>query len=210
MLPHQKQARRTGRPALGAGAVYPVDEDNIFIEPFAIPEHWARAYAMDVGWNRTAALFGALDEDTGVHYLTHEYYVGEAQPIIHAHGIKSMLPWEKLEGAMDPAAEGSSQRDGEKLIDEYEDLGLVIRHAENAIHAGIHRVLTMMQGGQLKVFNTMAYWKTEFRLYRRDEKGKIVKKNDHLMDSTRYLLNTADLFTTRPIQRARRQARGEW
>ena len=27
----------------------------------------------------------------------------------------------------------------------------------------------------------------EFRLYRRDEKGRIVKERDHLMDATRYL-----------------------
>jgi hypothetical protein len=28
----------------------------------------------------------------------------------------------------------------------------------------------------------------EIRLYRRDEKGKIVKDRDHLMDCTRYLI----------------------
>jgi hypothetical protein len=31
-------------------------------------------------------------------------------------------------------------------------------------------------------------WLSEFRIYRRDEKGKIVKQNDHLMDATRYLI----------------------
>jgi len=210
MLPHQKQARRTGRPSLGAGAVYPVNEDTIFIEPFKIPGHWARGWSMDVGWNRTAALFGALDEDTGIHYLTGEYYVGEAEPIIHAHSIKAMLPWKNLEGCIDPAAEGSSQRDGSKLKDEYEDLGLCLRFANNAIAAGIHRVLVLMQGGQFKVFTTLQYWRKEFRLYRRNEKGKIIKENDHLMDDTRYLCNTPDLFTTKPVERARRQHRGEW
>lgn len=210
MLDHQKQARRSGRPSLGAGAIYPVDEDYILCDPFAIPEHWARAYALDVGWKKTAAVFGALDQDTNTYYLTHEYYIGEQKPIIHAHSIKGMLPWEKLEAAIDPAARGRSQRDGQQLMLEYEDLGLVLRMANNAVHAGLHKVLTMMQSNQLKIFRTMPYWLKEFRLYRRDEKGNIIKENDHLMDSMRYLLNTPDLFVTKPIQRARRRSRGEW
>ena len=36
----------------------------------------------------------------------------------------------------------------------------------------------------------MVNWFSEFRLYRRDENGKIVKDKDHLMDSTRYLIMT--------------------
>jgi hypothetical protein len=30
----------------------------------------------------------------------------------------------------------------------------------------------------------------EYRLYRRDEKGRIVKANDHLMDATRYAVRS--------------------
>lgn len=210
MLPHQRQARRTGRPSLGAGAIYPVNEDDIFIDPFAIPEYFERGWTMDVGWRKTAALFGARDPDTDVHYLTHEYYVGEAMPIVHAHSIKSMLPWPDLVGGIDPAAENSNQKDGIALKNEYEDLGLCLTNANNRVASGIHKVLTMLQSGQLKVFNTLQYWRKEFRLYRRDEKGKIVKENDHLMDDTRYLLATPGLFVTRPQQQAGRKNYGEW
>jgi hypothetical protein len=210
MLPHQRQARRTGRPSLGAGAVYPVNEDNIFIDPFPIPDYFNRGWAMDVGWNRTAAIFGAQDPDTDIVYLTHEYYVGEAQPLNHAHGIKVMLPWVELAGGIDPAAENSNQKDGTKLKQEYEDLGLMLVLANNKVAAGIHKTLTMLQGGELKVFNTLTYWRKEFRLYRRNDKGKIIKENDHLMDCTRYLLATPGLFTSRPIQQAGRKNHGEW
>jgi hypothetical protein len=41
---------------------------------------------------------------------------------------------------------------------------------------------------RLFVFNSLQNWLSEFRIYRRDEKGKIVKQNDHLMDATRYLI----------------------
>ena len=42
--------------------------------------------------------------------------------------------------------------------------------------------------GRLKVFRTLQSWLAEYRLYRRDEKGAVVKKDDHLMDATRYFV----------------------
>jgi hypothetical protein len=38
------------------------------------------------------------------------------------------------------------------------------------------------------VFSTLQNWLGEFRVYRRDPTGKIVKERDHLMDATRYLV----------------------
>lgn len=210
MLPHERQARETGRPSLGAGAIYPVPEDQLFVDPFPIPEHWLYGYAMDPGWKVTAALLGVEDPDTGRRYMVGEYYGQRDQPIIHTHGIKAMLPWPKLIGCIDPAAEGANQKDGTKLKDEYEDLGLELMLATNAVAAGLRHNLTLMQGGELKVFNTLPYFTKEFRLYRRDAKGKIVKQNDHLMDCFRYLNNTPGAFQPRPIPRNRKYRGGEW
>jgi hypothetical protein len=42
--------------------------------------------------------------------------------------------------------------------------------------------------GRLKVFSTCRNFLSEFRIYRRDDNGKIVKENDHLMDAARYLI----------------------
>lgn len=208
ILPHQRQARRTGRPALGSGAIYPIDESTVLIDPIPLPKHWPRAYALDVGWRKTAALWGAWDQDANIFYLTHEYYVAEQQPIVHAHSIRSVGAW--MTGAIDPAAEYSSQRDGAKLKQEYMDLGLKLVNANNAVSAGLLHCLTLMQGGQLKVFKTLTSWTTEFRLYRRDEKGKIVKTMDHLMDDMRYLLNTQGIWHL-PISRTSSKApQGEW
>jgi len=46
----------------------------------------------------------------------------------------------------------------------------------------------LLSDGRLFVFSSLQNWLSEFRIYRRDEKGKIVKQNDHLMDATRYLI----------------------
>jgi hypothetical protein len=210
LLPHERRARETGRPALGAGAIYPLDEDTFLIDPFKIPEHWLMGYALDPGWNVTAALLGAQDPDTQQIYLTGEFYGQRNQPVVHAYGIKAMLPWPTLEGCIDPADNVGSQKDGAKLKQEYEDLSLRLMNANNAVHAGLRHVLVLFETGQLKVFRTLTYFMTEFRLYRRDEKGKIVKTRDHLMDCMRYLLNTDGAFQARPIERGRSRSRGEW
>lgn len=215
MQPHQRDARRKGKPSLGAGAIYPIAEELLFIDPIPIPDHWERAWSIDPGWRTTAALVGAYDPDAERYYLTEEYYGHEDLPVVHSHGIKAMLPWASLEGAIDPSGDNvGNQKDGAKMKAEYEDLGLRLVKANNAVHAGLRHVLILKQTGRLKVFNTLTYYRTEHRLYRRDEKGKIAvdePKKDHLMDCERYLLNTSGLFRPKPIERASRPRRhGEW
>lgn len=208
----ERQARETGRPALGAGAIYPVREDVLFIDPIPIPDWWEFAYAIDPGWNCTAGLVAARNPDTNQHYLVAEYYGIRDQPVVHAMGIKAMLPWPEIIGLIDPAGDNvGNLKDGTKMKQEYEDQGLILDKANNAVHAGLRHCLVLMQSGLLKVFNTLPYFKKEFRLYRRDIKGKIVKENDHLLDDMRYILNTDGAFQSRPIERAtRQQASGEW
>ena len=44
--------------------IYPVLEFDVVVEPFELSEWWPRAYAMKVGRNQTAALWGAWDRKT--------------------------------------------------------------------------------------------------------------------------------------------------
>jgi hypothetical protein len=55
-----------------------------------------------------------------------------------------------------------------------------------------------MSTGRLKVFRNLSAWLEEFRLYRRDEKGRVVKENDHIMDAMRYLESRVNGFKTEP------------
>lgn len=194
---HLRDSRSKGIPSLGAGAIYPIPESDIKVDPFIIPEHWPKAYGMDVGWNRTAAVWGAHDRDAGVWYLFSEHYRGQAEPSVHSSAIKARGAW--IPGAIDPASKGRSQKDGDNLMDVYQEQGLLITKADNAVEAGIHSVYELLSTGRLKVFSTLQNWFTEYRIYRRDENGQIVKKNDHLMDGTRYLVMTGrDLAITKP------------
>lgn len=186
--PHLRDARSKGKPGLGSGAIYPVEESEIVVQPFRVPVWWPRSYGMDVGWKRTAAIWGAHDRENDCLYLYSEHYRGQAEPSIHATAIKTRGEW--IPGVIDPASRGRSQDDGKALLDMYGDLGLDLTVADNGVESGIYEVWERLSTGRLKVFKTCQNWLAEYRLYRRDEKGRIVKEHDHLMDCTRYLVKS--------------------
>lgn len=185
--PHEQDARSKGVPSLGSGAIYPVLESDITCDPFELPDYHPRVYGMDVGWNRTAAVWAAIDESTKTIYIYSEYYRGKAEPIIHAEGIKSRGSW--IRGVIDPAADkNTSQIDGKKSLKEYQKLGLKLKKADNAVETGIQKVWLGLSTGRIKIFKSCVNLLNEYRQYCRDENGKIVKEDDHLMDSLRYLI----------------------
>lgn len=184
--PYARDARTKGIPQLGVGAIYPVAESDVVTQPFELPAHWPRAYAVDVGWNRTAAVWGALDRATDTLYLYHEHYRSQAEPAVHAEAIRAAGAW--MPGVIDPACLGSNLTDGRNLMEIYRSMGLDIEPAANAVESGIYAVWQRLSAGRLKVFRTLGNWISEFRKYHRDDKGRIVKEDDHLMDATRYLV----------------------
>lgn len=185
--PHLIEARRLGRPSMGSGNVFPIAIEHILTDPFIIPPHYKHLLAWDVGWNRTAGLWAAIDPQTDTMYIYDEYYVGEQPPAVHAAAARARGEW--IPGVIDPAARGRSQEDGKQLIRSYRDLGMPLHVANNAVDTGITELWQRMVGGSLKVFNTLPNFAREFVLYRRDLKGRIIKENDHLMDCLRYLQN---------------------
>lgn len=196
--PYQREARSKGVPQLGSGAIYQVPESDIVVPDFSIPAHYPRAFGLDIGWRKTACVWGARDNETGVIFLYSEHYIGQAEPILHAQSIKSRGAW--IPGVIDPAAQGRSQVDGAQLIELYRQCGLELEPAINAVESGIYSVWQLLSSGKLKVFRSLGNWLSEFRLYQRDQDGKIVKQNDHLMDATRYLIMSGrERMRTKPI-----------
>jgi len=180
-----RKARSEGNPAVGSGLIYPLASESYTVDDFPVPKHFQKAYGMDVGWNNTAAIFGAWDKDNDIIYLYSEHKQGQAEPIIHASAIKGRGSW--IRGTIDPAARGRSQIDGENLYSIYQKEGLKLIPALNAREAGLYEVWQRLSTGRLKIFKSCGQILREISLYHRGDKGQIVKTHDHLLDSLRYL-----------------------
>lgn len=187
--PFQRDARTKGLPQLGSGAIYPVAEEQLYVEPFEIPRHWQKAYGLDVGRN-TAAIFIARDPDANQLYVYSDHLQVEGTPSSHVDAIQARGKW--LKGAIDTSARGRSQTDGENLFEIYTEKGLHIVNADKAVEAGLYEVLELMMNGRLKIFDTCVNLKKELRMYRRDEQGKVIKKHDHCADAFRYAIFNRD------------------
>ena len=195
----EREARKTGAPFLGSGNVYRVDKRKFECAPFPLrrelavglksedpfePDSWSRAFAMDVGWKWTAISWYIQSPDTNVTYLYKVFKGSRLEPSQIVEEIKAEGIW--IPGVIDPSAAGRSQRDGGQLIKAYRDLGVQLSAAANSVTGGIVKVTQMLDAGVLRVFSDCTPWFEEYRKYRIDLNGNIVKKDDHLMDTTRY------------------------
>ena len=207
---YQREARSKGIPSLGSGAIYPVPEADITVADFEIPVHWPRCWALDTGWNWTACVWMALDRESQTLYVYSEYKRSEAEPLVHAAAIKARGEW--IPGVGDAAA--ISNYDGKQFIQIYRDLGLNIELPDKGVESGIHKVWQLMSGGRLKIFKSCTGLLEELRLYRRDEKGRIVKQNDHLCDGFRYgCVSGVERMCVKPMPKrpvVGQVAEGEW
>jgi len=140
---------------------------------------------LDFGWsNPTAAVWLAHDVENDVVYVTDLYSKSEATPAEHAAAL--LTRGKEVPGVCDPAGQSAGQADGVSLMAQYAKHGLRLERADNAVESGLMLLLERMRAGKLKVFADMEEWLQEFRVYRRGRDGRIVKRNDHLMDATRY------------------------
>lgn len=187
---HQRSARLRGEPGIGSGAVYPIDEDLYVIDYVEIHPHWPRVFALDVGQN-SAALWAAIDPNTGVMYIYDEMEWHMKEPPMIVHAIKSKGAW--IKGVVDPSAlQGSKRGDGDSLYKEYSRLGLkLVTKVDNGIESGIARNTNMIYAGKLKIVKACRGLRDEIRTYARNENGMIGRhQKDHLLDTWRYITGT--------------------
>lgn len=176
--------------------VYPISDAEIVVKDFTIPEHWPRAYGLDVRWNTVGAIWGALDRQTDVLYLYGEY-LAESDSAIHAAALKSRGEW--IKGLIDPRGNGRVEADGYRLLEHYRKLGLRLETIENSVESGILDVWQRMHSERLKVFGSLTKYLEERRLYHRDERDQIVSCDDNLQDATRCLVSGIARMCTKPV-----------
>jgi hypothetical protein len=177
--------------------IYSLPDKDIVVKEFSIPDHWPRAYGLDIRRHTAAAIWGARDPESDVLYLYSEY-CSDADPAVHAAAIRARAEW--IPGLIDPAANGRNEVDGRRLIQLYRKLGLHLEAIDNTLESGILEASQRMNSGRLKVFAYLPKYLEERRLYRRDERDQVVKDRDNLQDVTRCLVNGLSRMRTRPVR----------
>lgn len=200
---HEREARTKGIPTMGSGLIFPVLEEDICVEPFEIPAHWAQIGGLDFGWDHpTAAAHLAWDRDADVVYLVKDYRQREQTPIFHAAALKqwgSWLPWSWPHDGLQ-----HDKGSGDQLAQQYKDQGLsmlperaTFLDGTNGVEAGLMEMLDRMLTGRWKVFRTCGSWLEERRLYHRVD-GKVVKERDDAISASRYALMMLRFAKTKP------------
>jgi hypothetical protein len=187
---HVRDARLRGIPKFGSGLVYPVDDEQIAVPAFDIPDHWAQIIGLDFGWDHPfAASRLAWDKDNDVFYVTACYSEREATPIVHAAAIRPWGDWIPCAWPHDGLQHDKGS--GKQLSAQYAEQGLEMlaghaTHEEGGygVEAGVIEILDRMKTNRFKVFKHLEPWFAEKRLYHRED-GLIVKERDDILSSTR-------------------------
>ncbi len=197
---HERDMRSKGIPILGSGLVFPVTDEEIKCRPFEIPPWYRLIAGLDIGaWNHdTAVAWIAYNADNDTVYVFDEYKAQGKTPPIHAAAIKArgddilvVYPHDCNKG---------DRHSGETVAEMYRKLGVNLHHTHwtnppplgkeegegnISVDAGLIEMLTRMETGRFKVFETCTKWFEEKRMYHRKD-GKIVRVNDDLMSASRY------------------------
>ena len=185
-----------GEWTLAEGLIYPMYADAIQAPPKGTPEQYV--LSIDYGTqNPFAALLWARYEHDRTWYAIREYYYsGRTTGIqktdndyaddmdMFTAGIGN--EYAKLKTIIDPSAASFIallRRRGKYHV----------VPADNAVLDGIRDTAVCLQNGNIKISPTCVNWKMEAQgyIWADSEAADIpVKENDHLMDSTRYIVKT--------------------
>ena len=185
MKPHELEAREHGIPTIGDGMVYQIPESVFVVNPFEIPDHWARFAGMDLGWeDHTAVVFFAWNREDDCMYIYKDYKYNHMTPESHA-GILIPQGLDWIPTICDPAGNMRQQSDGETLLYKYEQAGLRLIKGKRTRESSIMEIIQRINTDRLKIFSSCKNLLTELRVYSRKD-GKVIDGNDHLMNAMEY------------------------
>ncbi|MGJ7647270.1 terminase large subunit domain-containing protein [Escherichia coli] len=176
-----------------SGRIFQIPEETIKCQPFECPDHFYVIGGMDFGWDHPQAQVQLWwDKDADTIYVSRVWKAKKKQPFRHGE----LLNHGRIKRQKTAWPHDGNQHEkggGEQLKGQYADAGFMMlqEHATwpdggNAVEPGITELRDMMLDGRFKVFNTCEPFFEEFRLYHRDENGKIVKLNDDVLSAVRY------------------------
>jgi len=198
--PEERKMRTQGLPFLGDGVCFPLNPEDIIVDPFLLPEHYLKIIGVDLGYsphpNGTACV--AFDGDTETYYLYDEHSNTKENISTHAAAIIRMggdrIPVQLPHDAFKKDGANS----GKEFIKLYAEEGVNClpfsfsnppgpdgKAGGNSVEVGVHWMLDQMMKGKFKVFRTCTKFLREMPSYHRKE-GAIVPLFDDMISATRY------------------------
>ena len=197
---HERDARTKGIPMLGEGAVFPIGDDEIKVDPFPIPKHWARIKGCDFGMDHPAAGCElAHDREQDVIYLIDSYRKANEKAPYHAAWFNKTNP--QVPVAWPHDGMNREKVGGKILADAYRDHGVAMltksarypkvpgekedKGGPQPVEPIVDEMLERMQTGRFKAFSNQSEFFEEKRSYHRKD-GVIVAKRDDILKSVFY------------------------
>jgi phage terminase large subunit-like protein len=195
---HQVQARTQGVPMLGEGAIFTVPENEIKINPFNIPSHWARLKGIDFGINHPASMVElAWDRERDIIYVVRDWRQSNADVSTHCEAINRHNPWVSVAWPHDGHKRAAAKTGNVILKELYQEKGvkLLARSARYKNDIGgsqdqwpvIKEMQEREESGSLRVFSTCHNYLEERRNYHTKE-GKIVSVRDDILKAAMYAI----------------------
>lgn len=197
----ERQMRVSGQPSIGSGVVFPIKEEDVVIDPIAIPDHWFRIIGIDLGYDHPNAVANvAWDNESNIFYLYGEYSKSGDRLSDHANAIRAAGGVDIPVVVPHDAFKHDGPNSGRKYIDLYKDYGLNMvyqpfsnppaadgKPGGNSVEYGVNFMMRAFQEGRLKIFRSCPQFLQEMKIYHRKD-GKIVDKHDDLISATRYAI----------------------
>lgn len=181
------------------GQIYPDFDTNCHVvNDRSLPTEWTRIIAIDHGrTNPTAVLWGAIDNDD-VLWIYREHYES-GQDVDHHAKIINAYKGEGLSEVylIDPSTGAGKKDDPETIGNRYRTLNVPVVNAWNDVQGGIDKVTHYIKSDKIKVMRSCVNFLREIINYQWEQPSaakidmnqpeRPLKKDDHAMDSWRYM-----------------------
>lgn len=157
-------------------------QEDFLEEPHKIPTHWPKVFAVDVREGSVSCVWGAIDEELGVIHITGEYFEPRIDLTMACVAIRDRESW--IPGLFDHMAHRRTIAEGQKIVDRMVSNHLDIITARADYESSVSEMESRLTTKRLRVWSNLPTWLSQYRAFRRDEKGQLPDENVGLIRAT--------------------------
>lgn len=190
---YQRAMRSEGEPMLGHGRIYDIADDFVLCDPFPIPDHWFVIGGMDFGYDHPQSFVKLVeDRDNDIIYITNSWKQRKVSANDAWGATKSWLSGVPVAWPPDGLQHEKGRDVNLQQKAHYVDAGFNMLPEHStwpeggvSVENGLYETLDRQRKGTYKIFRGQPELMEEHRQYHRDEKGKVVKIRDDILDAAR-------------------------